>query len=103
MLLFLLITLFSLFQCLLSQAVDSNGVSLADRVLAMEIQLLTPETLLSIVTPCSFLQGADPASGEQTSAEWVRIIFHDAITADVATGTGSVNHSFPLSGIYQRT
>jgi hypothetical protein len=102
MLLLLLTTLFSHFQGLLSQAVDANGVSLADRVLAMEIQLLTPQTLLSIVTPCSLLFGADPNSGEQTSAEWVRIIFHNAITADIAAGTGSVQSFFSLSEIYSR-
>ena len=60
----------------------------------MEIQLLTPQTLLSIVTPCSLLFSADPNSGEQTSAEWVRIIFHDAITADIAADTRSAQPSF---------
>jgi hypothetical protein len=50
------------------------------------------------INPCStFIDEADsfPATeplntGQQTSAEWVRIIFHDFITADVAAGTGYV-------------
>lgn len=97
MLLLLLIAFFSQFHGLFCQALDSNGVSLADKVLQMERMILTPQELLFDVTPCSLLAFANPASGEQTSAEWVRILFHDFITANVTAGTGSVQ--LPLRGV----
>jgi hypothetical protein len=50
------------------------------------------------ISPCnkfvdevdSLPPSAPPNTGEQSSAEWVRLIFHDFITADVAAGTGYV-------------
>ena len=81
MLLPLLITLFSQFQGLLCQTtVDANGISLNDKIEAMERMLLTPQQPLSIITPCN---RKNPLSGEQTAAEWIRIIFHDTVTHNV--------------------
>ena len=50
---------------------------------------------IAAVSPCTNYIGfaSDPGDrGEQTSAQWVRFGFHDFVTADVATGTGSVSH-----------
>jgi hypothetical protein len=60
----------------------------------MERILLSPITsqnhlIAATVNPCTAFAGS-PALGEQSSAEWVRIVFHDFITADVAAGTGFV-------------
>lgn len=80
-----------------TQALDANGVSLQDRLESIERMILTPGELESIVNPCSLLFDGNPSSGEQTSAEWVRIVFHDFVTADVEAGTGSVFLSYILS------
>ncbi|KAH8881976.1 heme peroxidase [Thozetella sp. PMI_491] len=53
------------------------------------------------INPCStFIDEIDSSpgsvplnTGEQSSAEWVRLIFHDFITADIATGTGGIDAS----------
>lgn len=83
-----LITLATLFRSLTAQVADPNGVTLADKTLQFERLLLNPFGLNSIVEPCSKLFDGDPKSGETTSAEWIRIVFHDFATADVAAGTG---------------
>jgi len=79
---------FTLFQGLFAQAVDENGVTIAEKILNFERLILNPFGLNSIVEPCSKLFDADPKTGETTSAEWIRIVFHDFATADVAAGTG---------------
>jgi hypothetical protein len=66
-----------------AQAVDANGITLYEKVEAIERQLLDPFTLNSLVSPCSVNFGDDPNRGEQTSAQWVRIVFHDAITKGI--------------------
>ncbi|KAH7348930.1 heme peroxidase [Rhexocercosporidium sp. MPI-PUGE-AT-0058] len=78
-----------------AQALDSNGLSLADKVLAIERLLLTPGTIIFPVTPCNLTLNGPPAdiSGAQTAAQWVRTVFHDFITADVAAGTGGLDGS----------
>lgn len=44
---------------------------------------------INAVTPCSnYFQDRTGIEGEQSSAQWVRLAFHDFITADVAAGTG---------------
>ena len=84
-----LISLFLQFRGLLAQT-DSNGVSLDQKVLAIERLLLTPGTVIFPVTPCSnAIAGADGSvSGNQIAAQWVRTVFHDFVTADVAAGIG---------------
>jgi len=88
MLLLTLVTIANLLRGTTAQAVDENGVSLADKTLHFERLILNPFGLNSIVEPCSKLFDGDPKSGETTSAEWVRIVFHDFATADVAAGKG---------------
>lgn len=75
---------------LLSQALDANGISLDEKVLAIERLLLTPGTIDFPVTPCDFNLNSAPNSiaGDQTAAQWVRTVFHDFVTADVKAGTG---------------
>jgi hypothetical protein len=79
-----------------------RGISLAERVDAMEYILVEQAlAFTALINPCNtFVDEVDslppsvpPNTGEQTSAAWVRIIFHDFITADVAAGTGYV---FPV-------
>lgn len=44
---------------------------------------------INAVTPCSnYFQDNSGKEGEQSSAQWVRLVFHDFVTADVAAGTG---------------
>jgi hypothetical protein len=66
-----------------------RGISLRDKMYSIEGKLVGETDVLAAVTPCSFFLG-DANTGEQTSAEWIRLIFHDFITADVAAGTGYV-------------
>jgi hypothetical protein len=101
MLLPVLIALFPLFRGLNSQAVDANGITLAEKVEEIERQMLNPFTLFNVVTPCSINSFDSPTRGEQTSAEWVRIVFHDMITANVAgPGLGFVTLLFLSSVDY---
>ena len=94
MLLLTLLTLFLQFRGLNSQALDANGISLDEKILAIERLLLTPGTIMFPVSPCSFMlngpQQTIPAQNgsDQTAAQWVRTVFHDFITADAAAGTG---------------
>jgi hypothetical protein len=64
--------------------IDANGISLFDKIEEIERQLLQPATLNSLVLPCSLNAQADPNEGQQTSAEWVRTVFHDCITKGIA-------------------
>jgi hypothetical protein len=74
-----------------------RGITLAERVDAMEFVLVEQALpFTQPINPCStFIDEIDSSpgsiplnTGEQSSAEWVRLIFHDFITADIATGTG---------------
>ena len=80
----ILLALFSQLQSSNGQAVDANGITLYEKIEEMERQILNPFTLNSVVTPCSVNFNDDPNRGQQTSAEWVRIVFHDAITKNIA-------------------
>ena len=73
-----------------AQAVDANGVTLAEKVEAVELRMLQPGSIDFGVTPCSNNLFKNPDEGEQTAAQWTRIIFHDAITHDITTGLGLV-------------
>lgn len=83
-----LIALVSYIQGSNGQTLDVNGVSLAEKVEAMELRLLEPGSIDFGVSPCSNLLLDNPDKGEQTAAQWTRIIFHDAITHDITTGLG---------------
>ena len=65
------------------QAVDANGITLYEKIEEMERQILHPFTLNSLVTPCNNNQNGPPEEQEQTSAQWVRILFHDVITKNL--------------------
>lgn len=51
----------------------------------------------SAITPCSnyVTEVGEPAlnSGRTTAAQWMRVAFHDFVTADVRAGTGGVDAS----------
>jgi len=69
-------------------ATQQRGISLQDRISNMEELMFNENLLLEPLIPCG---SAGPAnSGEQTAAEWVRIVFHDFVTANVIAGTGCV-------------
>ncbi|KAH8676486.1 heme peroxidase [Tricladium varicosporioides] len=94
MLLPILATAFTFFQGLNGQAVDINGITLYEKLEEMERQMLNPFTLVSVVSPCSVNFNDDPNRGQQTSAEWVRIVFHDMITKNIAgPGLGGLDAS----------
>jgi hypothetical protein len=96
MLLLTLTALFLQFQGLTCQTTippDANGITLDEKILAVERLLLTPGKIMFPVTPCNqTLSGPfpnDPGyTGDQTAAQWVRTVFHDFITANVTAGTG---------------
>lgn len=75
-------------RCLRSQETDKNGISLYEKMEEIERQLLRPSGLETWVSPCSSFPKGD--QGDQTSAEWVRIVFHDIVTANISAGTKSV-------------
>ncbi|RFU35541.1 hypothetical protein B7463_g815, partial [Scytalidium lignicola] len=94
MLVLTLFALFSLFHGLNSEPVDANGITLSEKIEALERQILNPTTLVFVVTPCSINSNDNPNRGEQTSAEWVRIVFHDMITANIeGPGLGGIDAS----------
>jgi len=75
--------------------VDAFGITLYEKIEAMERQLLVPQKLQSLVSPCDENFGFDPNQGEQTSAEWTRIVFHDVITKNIeGPGLGLVHGIF---------
>jgi hypothetical protein len=44
---------------------------------------------IGAVTPCkNYFQDTKGIEGEQSSAQWVRIVFHDFVTANLTEGTG---------------
>ncbi|KAF2085263.1 heme peroxidase, partial [Saccharata proteae CBS 121410] len=49
--------------------------------------------LKDAITPCSNYVNGPQTMGRQTSAQWVRVAFHDFITARVAEGTGGLDAS----------
>lgn len=77
---------------------DSNGISARDRIEEMEHIIVdnggtNSDGFVAAITPCStYLGFAANATnrGEQSSAQWVRMVFHDFVTANVEAGTGYV-------------
>lgn len=72
-----------------ASAMPQRGITLQERISEMEEIMLNEQLLMVPILPCNktFPQN----SGEQSAAEWVRIVFHDFVTADVAAGTGYVS------------
>ncbi|KAL9123889.1 MAG: hypothetical protein Q9217_006724 [Psora testacea] len=57
-----------------------------------------PNNLKSLITPCSqYIDSStgqvDNSLGRQTAAEWIRVAFHDFVTADVPTRSGGLDAS----------
>lgn len=73
-----------------------NGIDPRDIYEEMEHVLVdnsgtNSDGFINAVTPCSNYVGFSSGGskrGEQSSAQWVRMAFHDAITANIAAGTG---------------
>jgi hypothetical protein len=96
-----LVSLFLQFQALDAQStVDENGISLDQKVLNTERMILTPQELGSVVQNCTLFAFANPNQGEETSAEWIRIVFHDFVTHNATAGTGLVKSTSLLGRIY---
>jgi hypothetical protein len=78
MLLITSITLFLQFELFNCQALDTNSISLAEKVLAIERLMLTPGTIDFQVAPCEFvLNGPPPGfpepSGDQASQQFYQM------------------------------
>lgn len=86
MLLWIFLSLLSL-SCALDPTTvfDSNGISLWEKIEEMERLVLNNAAFNELVNPCTFDIGSGPFQDtqQQTSAEWVRIIFHDVITKGI--------------------
>jgi hypothetical protein len=45
------------------------------------------------ITPCTNYVSGAQTFGRTTAAQWLRVAFHDFVTANVATGTGGIDAS----------
>lgn len=45
------------------------------------------------ITPCSNYVSGSQNFGRETAAQWLRVAFHDFVTANVAEGTGGIDAS----------
>ncbi|KAG9236919.1 putative L-ascorbate peroxidase 6 [Amylocarpus encephaloides] len=95
MILPLFIALLTQIQGICGQSVDKNGVTILEKIEEVERQMLNVFTLVSVVAPCNKISAPEnPHSGQQTSAEWVRIVFHDTITKNIeGPGLGGLDAS----------
>jgi hypothetical protein len=64
-----------------------------DKIDTMDDLMLTEVAFDLVISPCDIFTGRSnisllPGTGERTSAEWVRMVFHDFVTADGEAGTG---------------
>lgn len=70
-----------------------DGIDPRDVIEEMEHLLVdnfgtNADGFVAAITPCSkYVTGADTV-GEQSTAQWVRMVFHDFVTADLDAGTG---------------
>jgi len=71
-----------------------NGIDMRDRMEEMEHIWVdnngaNADGFVGAVSPCSNYVGPNGQNrGEQSSAQWVRFVFHDSVTANLAAGTG---------------
>lgn len=71
-----------------------NGIDIRDKMEEMEHIWVdnngaNSDGFVNAVSPCTSYVGRNgPSSGEQSSAQWVRFVFHDSVTANLAAGTG---------------
>lgn len=88
----------SLLQGLAVVSASSNGIDPRDIYEEMEHLMVdntgtNNDAFVDAVTPCSNYVGFASNGtdrGEQSSAQWTRIVFHDFVTANVTAGTGYV-------------
>lgn len=86
----------SLLQGLAVASAYSNGIDPRDVYEEMEHIMVdnfgtNNDGFVDAVTPCSNYVGFATnitIRGEQTSAQWTRIVFHDFVTANISAGTG---------------
>ncbi|MCJ1307576.1 hypothetical protein MMC25_001223 [Agyrium rufum] len=52
-----------------------------------------PSFFSTAITPCSLYFSGAPNLGRETAAQWLRVAFHDFVTADIASGTGGLDAS----------
>ena len=45
------------------------------------------------ITPCTNYVSGNQSMGRETAAQWIRVAFHDFVTAHVAEGTGGMDAS----------
>lgn len=45
------------------------------------------------ITPCTNYVSGAQTLGRETAAQWLRVSFHDFVTADVKSGTGGIDAS----------
>jgi hypothetical protein len=74
-------------------AADRDGIAIREIMEEMEHVIVdnqghNSDGLANAINPCSNFIGGTSSAGEQSTAEWVRLAFHDAVTADVSAGTG---------------
>ena len=73
-----------------------NGIDQRDKIEEMEHIWVdnggtNSDGFVNAVTPCSNYIGFASSGanrGEQSSAQWVRFVFHDSVTANLSAGTG---------------
>ncbi|TVY62831.1 WSC domain-containing protein [Lachnellula suecica] len=78
-----------------------NGIDIRDKIeeiehLWVDNRGTNSDGFVGGVTPCANYIGFASNGrnrGEQTSAQWVRMVFHDSVTANLAAGTGGVDAS----------
>ncbi|TVY40053.1 WSC domain-containing protein [Lachnellula occidentalis] len=76
-----------------------NGIDIRDKMEEMEHIWVdnngaNADGFVGAVSPCTNYVGRNgPNEGEQSSAQWVRTVFHDSVTANLAAGTGGLDAS----------
>lgn len=83
---------------------QDNGIDIRDKMEWMEHILVdnngtNNDGFMNAVTPCLNYVGFGANGsdlGEQSSAEWVRVAYHDFVTGDLSTGLGYIS-TFHLS------
>lgn len=83
---------------------DFNGVTTQERMEELEHIMVdnggfNSDGAFGAITPCSvysFPGGSSQDQGEQTTAEWIRVIFHDFVTGDVSSGVGGMDASIGM-------
>jgi hypothetical protein len=85
----ILIQLFAGWASAILDGIDARDVYEEMEHILVDNSGTNSDGFIGAVTPCSnYFQDRTGIEGEQSSAQWVRLVFHDFVTADVAAGTG---------------